>query len=31
MSTSKRDYNEEYKDNTRKYAYDFDYILRLSW
>ena len=28
MSTSKRDYNEEYKDNTRKYAYDFDYILR---
>src|SRR5438874_6797613 len=23
-----RDYNEEYKDNTRKYAYDFDYILR---
>ena len=23
-----RDYNEEYKDNTRKYAYNFDYILR---
>ena len=23
-----RDYNLEYKDNTRKYAYDFDYILR---
>ena len=23
-----RDYNAEYKDNTRKYAYDFDYILR---
>jgi 2-polyprenyl-3-methyl-5-hydroxy-6-metoxy-1,4-benzoquinol methylase len=28
MSTSKRDYNAEYKDNTRKYAYDFDYLLR---
>jgi 2-polyprenyl-3-methyl-5-hydroxy-6-metoxy-1,4-benzoquinol methylase len=24
----KRDYNQEYKDNTRKYAYDFDYTLR---
>jgi 2-polyprenyl-3-methyl-5-hydroxy-6-metoxy-1,4-benzoquinol methylase len=23
-----RDYNLEYKDNTRKYAYNFDYILR---
>ncbi len=23
-----RDYNAEYKDNTRKYAYNFDYILR---
>jgi 2-polyprenyl-3-methyl-5-hydroxy-6-metoxy-1,4-benzoquinol methylase len=23
-----RDYNQEYKDNTRKYAYKFDYILR---
>src|SRR5260370_34173907 len=23
-----RDYNEEYKDNTRKYAYNFDYLLR---
>ncbi|PYS70517.1 MAG: class I SAM-dependent methyltransferase [Acidobacteria bacterium] len=23
-----RDYNAEYKDNTRKYAYDFDYMLR---
>ncbi|MBA3663509.1 MAG: class I SAM-dependent methyltransferase [Bacteroidetes bacterium] len=23
-----RDYNKEYKDNTRKYAYDFDYTLR---
>ena len=23
-----RDYNLEYQDNTRKYAYDFDYILR---
>ena len=28
MSTTERDYNAEYKDNTRKYAYDFDYILR---
>ena len=28
MSTTTRDYNAEYKDNTRKYAYDFDYILR---
>src|ERR1044071_822375 len=28
MSTIERDYNAEYKDNTRKYAYDFDYILR---
>jgi 2-polyprenyl-3-methyl-5-hydroxy-6-metoxy-1,4-benzoquinol methylase len=26
--TAARDYNQEYKDNTRKYAYDFDYILR---
>jgi len=25
---AERDYNAEYKDNTRKYAYDFDYILR---
>ena len=25
---SKRDYNQESKDNTRKYAYDFDYTLR---
>ena len=25
---SKRDYNKEYQDNTRKYAYDFDYTLR---
>jgi 2-polyprenyl-3-methyl-5-hydroxy-6-metoxy-1,4-benzoquinol methylase len=25
---SKRDYNQEYKDNSRKYAYDFDYTLR---
>lgn len=23
-----RDYNAEYKDNTRKYAYNFDYLLR---
>ena len=23
-----RDYNLEYQDNTRKYAYNFDYILR---
>lgn len=23
-----RDYNAEYKDNTRKYSYNFDYILR---
>src|SRR5450432_2402492 len=23
-----RDYNLEYQDNTRKYAYDFDYLLR---
>ncbi len=23
-----RDYNQEYKDNTRKYAYNFDYLLR---
>ena len=23
-----RDYNLEHKDNTRKYAYNFDYILR---
>lgn len=23
-----RNYNDEYKDNTRKYAYNFDYILR---
>lgn len=28
MSTVARDYNQEYKDNTRKYAYEFDYILR---
>jgi len=28
MPTTERDYNAEYKDNTRKYAYDFDYILR---
>jgi 2-polyprenyl-3-methyl-5-hydroxy-6-metoxy-1,4-benzoquinol methylase len=27
-SINKRDYNQEYKDNTRKYAYDFDYTLR---
>ncbi len=26
--TNTRNYNEEYKDNVRKYAYDFDYILR---
>ena len=25
---TKRNYNQEYKDNTRKYAYDFDYTLR---
>jgi 2-polyprenyl-3-methyl-5-hydroxy-6-metoxy-1,4-benzoquinol methylase len=25
---SGRDYNREYKDSSRKYAYDFDYILR---
>jgi len=25
---SKRDYNKEYQDNTRKYAYNFDYTLR---
>jgi len=23
-----RDYNQEYRDNTRKYAYNFDYLLR---
>lgn len=28
QSTNKRDYNQEYKDNTRKYAYDFDYTIR---
>jgi 2-polyprenyl-3-methyl-5-hydroxy-6-metoxy-1,4-benzoquinol methylase len=28
MSATERDYNAEYKDNTRKYAYEFDYILR---
>lgn len=27
-SSFKRDYNSEYKDNERKYAYDFDYTLR---
>src|ERR1700753_2572545 len=28
QQTNKRDYNQESKDNTRKYAYDFDYTLR---
>jgi len=28
LSMAVRDYNAEYKDNTRKYAYNFDYILR---
>jgi 2-polyprenyl-3-methyl-5-hydroxy-6-metoxy-1,4-benzoquinol methylase len=28
MMNAVRDYNLEYKDNTRKYAYNFDYILR---
>jgi 2-polyprenyl-3-methyl-5-hydroxy-6-metoxy-1,4-benzoquinol methylase len=26
--TAARDYNLEYQDNTRKYAYEFDYLLR---